>query len=613
MTTFWGDDMATLGEYFAEFNAAAPKIDLGEEISILDVQKYLNRRGEKGANKKPLVEDGKWSNDTEFALRNFLAAYNRTNNSAATYQTLGADKLLLTGNVGKVIKAAVKLHGPTASAVAKPKPKTKASAKKKASAAKPTEPSKPGMAQVPVAQIQAVLKANGLKITADGSWGPTTQRLWQALAAKKGADPTINRAGPDSAWIVLDTLTRLSSPQQTASAIATTPSADIVVTVESLQKILKARGVTSFGIVDKKYGPKTAAAWSKTATNVGLSPAISRVTGTTARVSRATYEGLKELPPASTGTVPAPVAVPTSSTPTTPVNPVEPPALAPPSPTSTVAVILSVIQKAWNEAVLSKPDLGKSITVNGKWGSATQNALAKLIGATAAKAAKLNKKKTAVLLSPTLSEQLGTLASRYDSRSQAQVQQSAQSNTDVSMDVAKIQRALNAFNGRVDELLYPVTGAWDDKTKVGYMTMASIPVSSASGVDQRVSADRRSILGSPEVAKAVEVLAARWDAGRAAQAAQEAQAPAPPPPAPASQQQEQSFAPPVPEQTYAPPPMQEQTFAPPTQEPLPEPELTPQTPLAPVSEQGGGGNVGLIVGGLAVAAGLAYYAAKRKG
>src|SRR3990172_2369488 len=195
---FWGDDMVTLGEYFAEFNAAAPKLDLGEELTILEVQKYLNRRGEKGSNKKALKEDGKWGANTEFALRNFLAAYNRTNNATATYETLGQTKLLLTSNVGKVIRAALKLQGsPAAKPATVTKPKlapVKTASTKKAAAPKPTEPSKPGMAQIPVAQVQAVLKANGLKVTTDGAWGPTTQRLWQALAAKRSADPTINRA-----------------------------------------------------------------------------------------------------------------------------------------------------------------------------------------------------------------------------------------------------------------------------------------------------------------------------------------------------------------------------------------------------------------------------------
>jgi len=628
----WIDDMGHLGEYFAEFSrgdlaAVGPRLDLGDEVPTLTLQKYLNRRGYRGANSKALKEDGAWGNNTEFALKNFLTAYNKQNNAAAAYETLGAGRIILTGGAGKVILAAVKLQGaaptPPAAIVAKPVKATTTSSR-------PTEASKPGMVQTPVATIQALLKANGLKVTADGSWGPTTQRLWQALAAKRGLDSTINRAGPDSAWVMPQTVAAFSAPAATASAPSTV-SADIVIPVASIQKILKARGVSSFGIADGKYGPKTAAAWSAAASAAGLSPAIARVTGTTARVARAAVDALSVTAPATTATIPTPVA----STPSVPTAPVEPVQTRPGAASSpTVAVLLTVVQKAWNRVVQTNPSAGKPVTVTGKWDAKTANALSKLTGVSAGRVAKLlNRKKTAAMLAPTKADQLGQLAQAYESvQSQTSPAPTTTPSTsptmaNVAVSVAKIQQALNAFNGRVDDLLYPVTGEWDDKTKVGYMTMASIPVSGAAGLDQLVSSDRKTVMAASEIAKAVDVLAARWESGRARQAQADAQVPqtsqtqqAPAPQRPAPQvQQEQTFAP------VAPP--QQESLAPIGSDPnslspfpLPPPPPMPEMPAAPPTEAPAasatpesGSNAGLIVGGIAVAASLLYFVVKRRG
>ena len=556
----WNDDMGSLGEYFAEFShgdlaaATKQKLDLGDEVPVLVVQRHLNRQGVKGANKKVLVEDGKWGNNTDFALRAWINVYNRTNNAAASFENFGVNKLLIFGGAGKIILAAAKIQGapstpaPVARAASRPAPVAKAPKAAKAAVPKPTEPSKQGMVQAPVARVQAILKSSGLKLAVDGAWGPTTQRLWQALAGKRSVDPTINRAGPDSAWVMPQTLTALGTPAAVAAAPPAAPaqaaSATITTRVGALQKIIVARGTRV--AVDGKYGPRTAAAWSALATARGLSPAISRSTGTTAKVAKATYDALLSPPsvPASTGTVPVtkPVPVPTPSVPSVPTSPIAPPPVAAPShPAGTVAVMIPVIQKAWVMVLRKKPDAGAPVAVDGAWNDGTIAALVKMVGLPPVLIAKrVNRGQTAVYIESRNAELLGMLAQQYDDRVLAE----------------------------------KVVPAAPQQQQQGTPTPLPQP--------KPLRRSSRRVRTAPQ-------------------------------PGP-EQQQSQTFAPVVPDPFPDMAPMQEQEQAP-APAPVPQGAQAQEEATAITQASSGGGSgssVGLIVGGLALVACLAYFMSKKK-
>ena len=582
-------DMSVLGEYLAEFShgdlaAAGPNPPRREEVTVLNVQRFLNKLGYQGANNKALVEDGKYGNNTAHALRKYLEQYNRTNNANATFEALGINRIIITGGVGQVVFA------PNTPTPAKPKP-----------AATPAPVvDTTGMAQVSVLKVQQALKANGLTITADGKWGPITQRLWQTLAGQKGLDPKIARATATSAWVIPATLSAIEAATPTA------PQAiSITVKVDVLQKLMNARGRNL--VVDGKYGPKTEAAWKTLADSLGLSPSIARVSATSAKVARATLEAVQagSATPTGQATITSPVTAPGGQA----APQAAPVPAGPPAQGGRVAVPLIVVQKAWNEVVLSNPAAGKAQVVNGKYDGQTKVSIQRLTGVAPSKQSTiLNPARTAINIAPTTAEQLNTLAQRHDARTQqaqaAQTTQAAQTQSqDIPVSVDQVQKALNRFNGRVDDLLYPITGVWDDKTQVGYMSIANISVSAVSGLQQRLSPDKRVIAAAPHVVEAINILARQWEEGRAQAATPAPQAT----PQPQPQQQEQTFAPPVPPEQpqyeeapqYAPPPP-----ASPQEQEVPQP--------ATASPGGGSSNTGLIIGGVAAAAGLAYYLSKRQ-
>jgi hypothetical protein len=161
-----------------------------------------------------------------------------------------------------------------------------------------------------VSTLESVLVKNKVTFKGDGKFGPKLQAAWRALAAKNKLDGTIDRAGPNQAWIVPGTFTvlwqkSLASPvvaskagvkpvvpavkpkttsvkPVVAKATTTAPAAETTATktkvsVGTAQDLLRRLGA-KIGR-DGKFGPITAAAWGVAAKKLGVNPLFSRIDG----------------------------------------------------------------------------------------------------------------------------------------------------------------------------------------------------------------------------------------------------------------------------------------------------------------------------------------------
>jgi peptidoglycan hydrolase-like protein with peptidoglycan-binding domain len=216
------------------------------------------------------------------------------------------------------------------------------------SASAPTHsPAQNNLALVLVGKTQEISNLLGSKLVADGNYGPKTRDAWQAAAVKRRLNPAYDRRSKTEVWVHPDTYRAMSQEAYAKAPMKTSPAAKVTaktapaktapekvaakpapakpaavapgstgtsdIPVLELQKILQRLGWTSKKLtVDGSYGPQTANAWMSSAKLRKLDGSIARVSGTTARVTSATYAALKAAKPATAATVAAaaPAAAP---------------------------------------------------------------------------------------------------------------------------------------------------------------------------------------------------------------------------------------------------------------------------------------------------------------
>lgn len=145
-------------------------------------------------------DDGKWGPKTQAA---WADSAKRRGLDPWTMSKTGAQTVIVRpATYAKLSADAAKKAAP----VPAPKKKTPAPS------GKPTAPSKTGLQKVTVGAVQDILLA--LKVSVgksgrDGEWGPDTQKGWVSAAAKRKLDPTIDRAGPNDAWVAPETFRKL--------------------------------------------------------------------------------------------------------------------------------------------------------------------------------------------------------------------------------------------------------------------------------------------------------------------------------------------------------------------------------------------------------------------
>jgi len=344
------------------------------------IQAFLNAKGYRGKNKKPLVEDDAWGANTAFALDSFDAAlakqrgkgarlskvwsYLKATNNVDLEPSVGnmvrnwagldakAKRIMSEPKVAPRVPPDMRATGP-ATAISAPTKTTPAPAKKTAPVA--------GFASETALSLQQIVRALGVDIKADTLYGPSTRDAWLYVASlykvdgrsvadgkyRAWVDPTAfallrvkARSGPGPKVSIAEVRKRLNQPKTAAKPAAKpapAPAAPKPATARDamqasaadVQVILRGLGVKGKGLSDGVWGPSTKNAWETVAKRRGLDPWTSGKTGArAAQVIKATYAGLlaasKERATAAPAPQKAAAPKPAKAAPAKPTEPSKP-------------------------------------------------------------------------------------------------------------------------------------------------------------------------------------------------------------------------------------------------------------------------------------------------
>lgn len=287
-----------------------------------------------------------------------------------------------------------------------------------------TQPSQSGLLKRPVLELQAVLHRVGWKktyIKPDGKFGAKTKGAWERSATKRKLNPTFDRAGPTEAWVdpqayaamagkqapttapqmqpkpapraIIPVVVPSKKPEpelpgtlsthkpfQPTQAVPESRLAPILVlppevrpeeklapgklvkkSVAELQAILHGIGWTEKQVAsDGKFGPKTQAAWRKSAAKRKFVGTFKRVNATTAAVDAKAYvrmdaQSRQPKPPAPK-----------------PLMPQAPPVVQPGTVVKTVAELQALLYGiGWTKKKIAPDGLYGRIT-KGAWGTSAE-------------------------------------------------------------------------------------------------------------------------------------------------------------------------------------------------------------------------------------------------
>lgn len=345
MSSYNPQELAALGPYLSEFGVMAPSassraavpVDIGTTISLQAMQQGLVQLGFKGTTGQPLIVDGKWGANTQFALGRYIlsqkakypSAQAERNVSTVFFMPSGAAQALLTtlnqSARGRELLATKYDLAPAA-----------------------------GMDSNDGQSARGVLRALGIDIPTGYEWNQDVTDAWRYAAKTYGLSDAVQPYAGDKFRALVNTNTRVTlgvksraanatptismttvrarlsgAPTPTARPVAVRPATPstlstqpsrsglIDVNIGVAQDLLKALRVP-FGIRDGKYGPGTRTAWGNAARARRLAPEFDRSGPLNAWVDPATLAALQA---AARTPAAAPKAAPTDGKPTQPSKP----------------------------------------------------------------------------------------------------------------------------------------------------------------------------------------------------------------------------------------------------------------------------------------------------
>jgi peptidoglycan hydrolase-like protein with peptidoglycan-binding domain len=163
-------------------------------------------------------------------------------------------------------------------------------------------------AELAVTEAQTMLNNLGAGLTADGLYGPNTQRAWDAAAKNRSKRIGFTRKTANSAIVAKDALDKIradsivaEAKRETLRAQTTPPPAAVAGHETVIAKVLEVqRSLNEQGIAVKQdglYGPATLAGWQKLTTQLKLAPRFERVDANRVRIDSEAAKTVDGLPP----------------------------------------------------------------------------------------------------------------------------------------------------------------------------------------------------------------------------------------------------------------------------------------------------------------------------
>jgi hypothetical protein len=276
-------------------------LDTGSELSLKAVQIFLNMSRYKGADGRPLSEDGTWGKNSQFAL----AAWQEANAGKSGIASLQVDarrgRVWMPSNLAGEMRSKLALNSRGQAELARTDLQRSAASKK------------PTAADANVfettASVRSILRALDVPVAPRGSVDPELVQGWQRAAKAFQLNPAVS-AEPGAGQLFVDANTlsvlrvkaRANRPGVAAPVSSATSTGNLVassgtlpVQTSEVQRVLRALGWTKSVRVDGKFGPNTKKAWMSSATRRGLDATITGQAGAgLTYVSSATLARLQE-------------------------------------------------------------------------------------------------------------------------------------------------------------------------------------------------------------------------------------------------------------------------------------------------------------------------------
>ena len=281
-------------------------LDTGSELSLKAVQIFLNMSRYKGADGKPLSEDGSWGKNSQFAL----AAWQQANAGKSGITDLQIDarkgRVWMPSNIAGEMRAKLSLN-----------PRGQAELAKTDARARRAGPIAVDDTVLETVQsVRAILRALEVPVAQTGLVDPELVQGWIRAAKAYRLNPAVSgQTGAVELSVSGATLGALrvkarnarpggipvtpprkgapSSATSTGNVVAT--SGTLPVQTSEVQRVLRSLGWTKSVRADGKFGPKTANAWKSSASRRGLDATITGQAGAgLVYVSSATLARLKE-------------------------------------------------------------------------------------------------------------------------------------------------------------------------------------------------------------------------------------------------------------------------------------------------------------------------------
>jgi hypothetical protein len=189
-------------------------LDTGSELTVKAVQIFLNLSGYRGANAKPLVEDGTWGQNSAFAL----AAWQRANAGKEGVSSITVDqrrgKLWMPSSIAGDMRSKLALNSRGQRELGRSPAETQAPRRIDSRNAIPssTDEASAGVGNVfeTTPNLRAILRSLGVNVPSAGPADYALLTSWQKTAQTFGLSPAISAdVGSYQAAVKADTLSSL--------------------------------------------------------------------------------------------------------------------------------------------------------------------------------------------------------------------------------------------------------------------------------------------------------------------------------------------------------------------------------------------------------------------
>lgn len=482
---------------------AAPVValDTGKELTLKAVQIFLNMSRYKGADRKPLLEDGTWGKNSQFAL----AAWQQANAGKSGISDLQIDarkgRVWMPSNLAGEMRAKIAV--------------TPRGAKELALTDGARGPAKPTAADASVfetaASVRSILRSLDVPVSPRGKADAELVQGWQRAANVFRLNPSVSaEPGADKLFVDANTLSvlrvkaranrpgsdKIAAPTRrlpgTRTAKTFSPATSTGKTVSSsgtmpvqtseVQRVLRSLGWTKSVQADGKFGPKTQKAWQSSAARRGLDATIKGQPGagltyvSSATLARLQEDAAKGASKGSSTEIQTVKAAPVAVAPAYSPMPIPASTLAPSEPRVEPRALkseetpprsgLAKVQVGTVQDVLLKLkfQVGKTGR-DGLWGKATKAAWEKAAKNRGLDALIAKASPTEAWVSPQTLEQLSAESGGVKKPGEASPQPSAGDSDLVAVETKSIGPVLRAFGKPMPKSAAALLTAWKQIAK----------------------------------------------------------------------------------------------------------------------------------------------------